>query len=192
MPKGKPVHCEVLPVLFHFPSLFLYSYSQAFILPLENFLKMMEKDAKARRVRRAEKEKIATGVWFSVPSLCSGNWTVCCTYCSVVLPICPFKPCPICITAALKDRGNEAYAQEDFETAVKFYTDGLAELRDMQPLYTNRAQVISFSMFNKENSNWVCKLKSLCTSQPFCHKKPLEPSCRYNLMMIMGTENNVN
>lgn len=34
----------------------------AFILPLENFLKMMEKDAEARRVRRTEKEKIATGV----------------------------------------------------------------------------------------------------------------------------------
>ncbi|XP_029699293.1 tetratricopeptide repeat protein 12 isoform X1 [Takifugu rubripes] len=41
---------------------------------------------------------------------------------------------------ALKDRGNEAYAKEDYETAVKYYTDGLTELRDMQPLYTNRAQ----------------------------------------------------
>lgn len=66
-----------------------------------------------------------------------------------MLAVCPFKPCSICITAALKDRGNEAYAQEDYETAVKFYTDGLAELRDMQPLYTNRAQVISFYVFYK-------------------------------------------
>uniref|UniRef100_A0AAQ4RS09 Tetratricopeptide repeat domain 12 n=1 Tax=Gasterosteus aculeatus aculeatus TaxID=481459 RepID=A0AAQ4RS09_GASAC len=40
-----------------------------------------------------------------------------------------------------KDKGNEAYAQEDYETAVKYYSDGLAELRDMQPLYTNRAQI---------------------------------------------------
>lgn len=70
-----------------------------------------------------------------------------------MLAICPFKPCPICITAALKDRGNEAYAQEDYETAVKFYTDGLAELRDMQPLYTNRAQVIRFYVLYIENSN---------------------------------------
>uniref|UniRef100_A0A3B3VJR2 Tetratricopeptide repeat domain 12 n=1 Tax=Poecilia latipinna TaxID=48699 RepID=A0A3B3VJR2_9TELE len=42
--------------------------------------------------------------------------------------------------ATLKDKGNEAYAQEDYETAVKCYSDGLAVLRDMQPLYTNRAQ----------------------------------------------------
>uniref|UniRef100_A0A3B5M0E6 Uncharacterized protein n=1 Tax=Xiphophorus couchianus TaxID=32473 RepID=A0A3B5M0E6_9TELE len=41
---------------------------------------------------------------------------------------------------ALKNKGNEAYAQEDYETAVKCYSDGLAVLRDMQPLYTNRAQ----------------------------------------------------
>lgn len=45
------------------------------------------------------------------------------------------------ISAALKDKGNEAYARGDYGTAVQFYTDGLAELRDMKPLYTNRAQV---------------------------------------------------
>lgn len=43
--------------------------------------------------------------------------------------------------AALKDKGNEAFARGDYATAVQFYTDGLAELRDMKPLYTNRAQV---------------------------------------------------
>uniref|UniRef100_H3C3R3 Tetratricopeptide repeat domain 12 n=1 Tax=Tetraodon nigroviridis TaxID=99883 RepID=H3C3R3_TETNG len=41
---------------------------------------------------------------------------------------------------ALKAQGNEAYAKEDFETAVKYYTEGLSVLQDMQPLYTNRAQ----------------------------------------------------
>ncbi|KAG7455705.1 tetratricopeptide repeat protein 12 [Solea senegalensis] len=41
---------------------------------------------------------------------------------------------------ALKGKGNEAYAQEDYETAVKYYSDGMAELRDMLQLYTNRAQ----------------------------------------------------
>ncbi|XP_070685928.1 tetratricopeptide repeat protein 12 [Pempheris klunzingeri] len=67
----------------------------------ENFMKIMERDAEDRRVRRIAKLKKAT---------------------------------------ALKDKGNEAFAQEDYETAVKYYSDGLAELRDMLPLYTNRAQ----------------------------------------------------
>ncbi len=51
----------------------------------------------------------------------------------------------VCVTEALKDKGNEAYAQGDYETAVKYYSDGLAELRDMQSLYTNRAQVNIFN-----------------------------------------------
>lgn len=55
--------------------------------------------------------------------------------------------CNVFTTAALKDKGNEAYARGDYGTAVRFYTDGLAELRDMQPLYTNRAQVITFKCF---------------------------------------------
>lgn len=41
---------------------------------------------------------------------------------------------------ALKDKGNNAFAQEDYEMAVKYYSEGLAELKDMQQLYTNRAQ----------------------------------------------------
>ncbi|XP_068440146.1 tetratricopeptide repeat protein 12 isoform X2 [Clinocottus analis] len=64
-------------------------------------MKIMERDAEDRRVKRTAKEKKAT---------------------------------------ELKDKGNEAYAQEDYETAVKYYSDGLSELKDMQPLYTNRAQ----------------------------------------------------
>lgn len=50
------------------------------------------------------------------------------------------------IPAAFKDKGNEAYAQEDYETAIKYYSDGLAEIKDMQPLYTNRAQVNIFNL----------------------------------------------
>lgn len=50
------------------------------------------------------------------------------------------------IPVAFKDKGNEAYAQEDYETAVKYYSDGLAEIKDMQPLYTNRAQVNIFNL----------------------------------------------
>lgn len=65
----------------------------------------------------------------------------------VVLAFNPFNILSVCCTAALKDRGNEAYAKEDFETAVKYYTEGLSELQDMQPLYTNRAQVIFLFFF---------------------------------------------
>lgn len=55
--------------------------------------------------------------------------------------------CNVFTTAVFKDKGNEAYARGDYRSAVRFYTDGLAELRDMQTLYTNRAQVIIFKCF---------------------------------------------
>ncbi|XP_073340609.1 tetratricopeptide repeat protein 12 isoform X2 [Pagrus major] len=92
----------------------------------ENFMKIMEKDAEDRRVRRIAKEKKAT---------------------------------------ALKDKGNEAYAQEDYETAVKYYSDGLAELRDMQPLYTNRAQAyIKLGKYKEAISDceWALKCNERC------------------------------
>ncbi|KAL2085394.1 hypothetical protein ACEWY4_018714 [Coilia grayii] len=41
---------------------------------------------------------------------------------------------------ALKARGNAAFAEGDYESAVLLYTQGLEQLRDMQELYTNRAQ----------------------------------------------------
>ncbi|RXM93775.1 Tetratricopeptide repeat protein 12 [Acipenser ruthenus] len=41
---------------------------------------------------------------------------------------------------ALKEMGNEAFAKGDYETAVQRYSEGLEKLRDMQVLYTNRAQ----------------------------------------------------
>ncbi|KAI4815006.1 hypothetical protein KUCAC02_005173, partial [Chaenocephalus aceratus] len=62
---------------------------------------------------------------------------------------------------ALKDKGNEAYAQEDYETAVKYYSDGLAELRDIQPLYTNRAQAyIKLGKYKEAISDCEWALKS--------------------------------
>ncbi|KAM8927219.1 tetratricopeptide repeat protein 12 [Pelodytes ibericus] len=41
---------------------------------------------------------------------------------------------------ALKELGNEAFARGDYATAVQRYTEGLDKLKDMQVLYTNRAQ----------------------------------------------------
>ncbi|XP_044059236.1 tetratricopeptide repeat protein 12 [Siniperca chuatsi] len=92
----------------------------------ETFMKIMERDAEDRRVRRIAKAKKAT---------------------------------------ALKDKGNEAYAQEDYETAVKYYSDGLAELWDMQPLYTNRAQAyIKLGKYKEAISDceWALKCNERC------------------------------
>ncbi|XP_078099860.1 tetratricopeptide repeat protein 12 [Sander vitreus] len=66
---------------------------------------------------------------------------------------------------ALKDKGNEAFAQEDYETAVQYYSDGLAELRDMQPLYTNRAQAyIKLGKYKEAISDceWALKCNERC------------------------------
>ncbi|KAM4567336.1 tetratricopeptide repeat protein 12 [Odontesthes bonariensis] len=66
---------------------------------------------------------------------------------------------------ALKDKGNESYAKEDYETAVKYYSDGLAELRDMQPLYTNRAQAyVKLGRYKEAISDceWALKCNERC------------------------------
>ncbi|XP_035011297.1 tetratricopeptide repeat protein 12 isoform X2 [Hippoglossus stenolepis] len=91
-----------------------------------SFMKLMERDAEDRRVKRIAKEKKAT---------------------------------------ALKDKGNEAYAQKDYESAVKYYSDGLAELRDMQQLYTNRAQAyIKLGKYKEAISDceWALKCNERC------------------------------
>ncbi|KAM9801132.1 tetratricopeptide repeat protein 12 [Neosynchiropus ocellatus] len=66
---------------------------------------------------------------------------------------------------ALKDKGNEAFAQEDYETAVKYYTEGLAHVRDMQQLYTNRAQAyIKLKKYKEGISDceWAIKCNERC------------------------------
>ncbi|XP_062275468.1 tetratricopeptide repeat protein 12 [Scomber scombrus] len=66
---------------------------------------------------------------------------------------------------AFKDKGNEAFAQEDYEMAVKYYSEGLAELRDMQHLYTNRAQAYIKLEKYKEAINdceWALKCNERC------------------------------
>ncbi|XP_024864543.1 tetratricopeptide repeat protein 12 [Kryptolebias marmoratus] len=92
----------------------------------ENFMKIMEKDAEDRRIKKMAKVKKAT---------------------------------------ALKDKGNEAYAEGDYETAVKFYSEGLAELKDMQPLYTNRAQAyIKLKRYKEaiDDCEWALKCNERC------------------------------
>ncbi|KAJ8020923.1 Tetratricopeptide repeat protein 12 [Holothuria leucospilota] len=44
------------------------------------------------------------------------------------------------IAVKLKEEGNKAFKEGDYETAVKFYSEGLTQIRDMVVLYTNRAQ----------------------------------------------------
>ncbi|XP_009245347.3 tetratricopeptide repeat protein 12 isoform X5 [Pongo abelii] len=41
---------------------------------------------------------------------------------------------------ALKEKGNEAFAEGNYETAILCYSEGLEKLKDMKVLYTNRAQ----------------------------------------------------
>ncbi|XP_077398204.1 tetratricopeptide repeat protein 12 [Festucalex cinctus] len=66
---------------------------------------------------------------------------------------------------AFKDKGNQAYAQRDYETAVKYYSEGLAELRDMQQLYTNRAQAyINLERYEEAiiDCEWALKCNENC------------------------------
>ncbi|XP_072312995.1 tetratricopeptide repeat protein 12 [Eucyclogobius newberryi] len=67
---------------------------------------------------------------------------------------------------ALKDKGNKAFAQEDFETAVTCYSEGLTELKDMEVLYTNRAQAFMKLCKFKEvisDCEWALKCNEKCT-----------------------------
>ncbi|XP_046892491.1 tetratricopeptide repeat protein 12 [Hypomesus transpacificus] len=72
---------------------------------------------------------------------------------------------------ALKQKGNEAFALEDYEAAVQHYSAGLEELRDMQPLYTNRAQAyIKLGRFKQaiEDCEWALKCDERCV-KAFLH-----------------------
>ena len=41
----------------------------------------------------------------------------------------------------LKEKGNKAFKQGNFDDAIKYYTDAIAVVKDNAVLYTNRAQV---------------------------------------------------
>lgn len=79
------------------------------------------------------------------------------------------------LAAALKDKGNEAYARGDYTTAVQLYTDGLAELRDMKPLYTNRAQVrkIFDILCNSANNHFCLSALMMTMTKPLIEEDGL-------------------
>ncbi|KAF4085974.1 hypothetical protein AMELA_G00101120 [Ameiurus melas] len=66
---------------------------------------------------------------------------------------------------ALKEKGNKAFALGDYEMAVKMYTEGLEQLRDMPALYTNRAQAHIKLEKHKEaisDCEWALKCNHMC------------------------------
>ncbi|XP_061073601.1 tetratricopeptide repeat protein 12 isoform X2 [Conger conger] len=65
----------------------------------------------------------------------------------------------------LKAKGNEAYTCGDYETAVLHYTEGLEKVRDMQTLYTNRAQTYIKLQKYKEaisDCDWALRCDDKC------------------------------
>ncbi|XP_048121799.1 tetratricopeptide repeat protein 12, partial [Alosa alosa] len=66
---------------------------------------------------------------------------------------------------ALKVRGNVAFSQGDYQTAVQLYTEGLLQLRDKQELYTNRAQaLIKLQRYTEAiaDCEWALKCNEEC------------------------------
>ncbi|XP_006833894.1 PREDICTED: tetratricopeptide repeat protein 12 [Chrysochloris asiatica] len=71
---------------------------------------------------------------------------------------------------AQKEKGNEAFANGDYETAVLYYSEGLKKLKDMKVLYTNRAQAyIKLGEYQKAlvDCDWALKCDEKCTKAYF-------------------------
>ncbi|XP_075402730.1 tetratricopeptide repeat protein 12 [Tenrec ecaudatus] len=74
------------------------------------------------------------------------------------------------IAEALKEKGNEAFAKGDYETAVLHYSEGLKKLKDMKVLYTNRAQAyIKLGDYQKAlvDCDWALKCDEKCAKAYF-------------------------
>ncbi|XP_011759653.2 tetratricopeptide repeat protein 12 isoform X4 [Macaca nemestrina] len=75
---------------------------------------------------------------------------------------------------ALKDKGNEAFAEGNYETAILHYSEGLEKLKDVKVLYTNRAQCdekCTKAYFHMGKANLALKNYSVSRE---CYKKILE------------------
>ncbi|XP_031508799.1 tetratricopeptide repeat protein 12 isoform X3 [Papio anubis] len=75
---------------------------------------------------------------------------------------------------ALKEKGNEAFAEGNYETAILHYSEGLEKLKDVKVLYTNRAQCdekCTKAYFHMGKANLALKNYSVSRE---CYKKILE------------------
>uniref|UniRef100_A0A2K5U967 Tetratricopeptide repeat protein 12 n=1 Tax=Macaca fascicularis TaxID=9541 RepID=A0A2K5U967_MACFA len=74
---------------------------------------------------------------------------------------------------ALKDKGNEAFAEGNYETAILHYSEGLEKLKDVKVLYTNRAQAY-MKLKNYEKAlvdcEWALKSFSFMQCDEKCTK----------------------
>uniref|UniRef100_G1R6U4 Tetratricopeptide repeat protein 12 n=1 Tax=Nomascus leucogenys TaxID=61853 RepID=G1R6U4_NOMLE len=71
---------------------------------------------------------------------------------------------------ALKEKGNEAFAEGNYETAILYYSEGLEKLKDMKVLYTNRAQAyMKLEDYEKAlvDCEWALKCDEKCTKAYF-------------------------
>ncbi|ETE72611.1 Tetratricopeptide repeat protein 12, partial [Ophiophagus hannah] len=62
---------------------------------------------------------------------------------------------------ALKEKGNDAFSQGDYASAVQNYTEGLKKQKDMPALYTNRAQAyIKLQKYEKaiDDCSWALRV----------------------------------
>ncbi|XP_038609920.1 LOW QUALITY PROTEIN: tetratricopeptide repeat protein 12 [Tachyglossus aculeatus] len=71
---------------------------------------------------------------------------------------------------ALKEQGNEAFAKGNYEMAIQRYSEGLEKLKDMQVLYTNRAQAyLKLQEYPKAllDCEWALKCGEKCPKAHF-------------------------
>ncbi|KAG8141635.1 hypothetical protein E2320_007222 [Naja naja] len=63
---------------------------------------------------------------------------------------------------SLKEKGNDAFSQGDYASAVQNYTEGLKKQKDMPALYTNRAQAyIKLQKYEKaiDDCSWALRAR---------------------------------
>ncbi|XP_075765558.1 tetratricopeptide repeat protein 12 isoform X2 [Pelodiscus sinensis] len=71
---------------------------------------------------------------------------------------------------ALKGKGNDAFNKGDYATAIQRYTEGLEKQKDMEVLYTNRAQAhMKLQEYKKaiNDCEWALKCNDKCMKAYF-------------------------